>query len=94
MESVSNLLVNHISPSSGDNHLLSLKRLISPLKPTWVISMLLSLLQLAKRGSQFVGAEEAGERIKGVLSLPSLKMTPLVHFEGNGSCLEVPILTL
>lgn len=55
MESVSNLLATHISPSSGDNQLLSLKRLISPLKPTWVISMLLSLLQLAKRGSQFVG---------------------------------------
>ena len=31
-------------------------------------------------------------RIKGFFLLLSLKMTSLVHFEGNGSCLEVPIL--
>jgi hypothetical protein len=27
--------------------------------------------------------------IKGIISLPSLKMTPLIYFEGNSSCLEV-----
>jgi hypothetical protein len=49
-----------------------------------------SVLLANFQGSQFVGGGR-GEwlGIKGIISLPSLKMTPLIYFEGNSSCLEV-----
>lgn len=41
--------------------------------------------QLADRAPRG-GRRQLG--IRSVFSLPSLKMTPLVYFEGNSSCLE------
>lgn len=43
--------------------------------------------QLADRAPSVKGGgRQLG--IRGIFSFPSLKMTPLVYFEGNSSCLE------
>ena len=64
------------------------------MEPTWAASLFLSLQQHARRVLPICGSRRgSGRRIKGFFLLLSLKMTSLVHFEENGSCLEVPILT-